>query len=101
MALSSVSVVSNSLLLKRWKPTEVLQIVNRRREWKPQHQNRRHDLRRLCQKCHNVLTALPGMQKAEVDLGSATATVIFDPARLDRVKISSAIEEAGYEATSP
>jgi copper chaperone len=46
----------------------------------------------------NILTALPGMEKAEVDLAKATATVTFDPAKLDRDAITDAIVSAGYEA---
>ncbi len=45
-----------------------------------------------------VLSALPGVEKAEVDLARATATVRFDPAQLNREKIVTAIENAGYEA---
>ena len=46
----------------------------------------------------NILTALPGMEKAEVDLAKAMATVTFDPAKLDRNAITDAVESAGYEA---
>ncbi len=45
-----------------------------------------------------VLQALPGVQKAEVDLDKAQATVAYDPARLGRPQIAEAIESAGYEA---
>ncbi len=45
-----------------------------------------------------VLSALPGVDKAEVDLDKAMATVSFDPAKLNREKIAAAIEDAGYEA---
>jgi copper chaperone len=46
-----------------------------------------------------VLTALPGMQNADVDLSRSQATVTFDPATLSRAQIVSAIEDAGYDAS--
>ncbi|HEX9390982.1 MAG TPA: heavy-metal-associated domain-containing protein [Usitatibacteraceae bacterium] len=46
-----------------------------------------------------VLSALPGMEKTEVDLDKAMATVTFDPTKLDRAAIAEAIESAGYDAT--
>ena len=46
-----------------------------------------------------VLSALPGMQTADVDLAKAMATVTFDPAKLDRAAIAEAIENAGFDAT--
>ncbi len=45
-----------------------------------------------------MLSALPCVEKAGVDLAKATATVGFDPAQLNREKIATAIENAGYEA---
>lgn len=45
-----------------------------------------------------ILNGLPGMQKAEVDLARANATVSFDPAQLNRDAITDAIVSAGYEA---
>lgn len=45
-----------------------------------------------------VLSALPGMQTAEVDLAKAMAMVTFDPAKLNRSAIAEAIENAGFDA---
>lgn len=45
-----------------------------------------------------VLSALPGIERAEVNLDQATATITFDPARLYLDAIADAVEAAGYEA---
>lgn len=47
----------------------------------------------------NVLTALPGVTKAEVSLEKANAVVTYDPGQvgLDQLKLS--VEEAGFEVT--
>lgn len=45
-----------------------------------------------------VLAALPGMESADVDLATASAKVVFDPAKLDREKIAAAINRAGFDA---
>ncbi|ALC15967.1 copper-translocating P-type ATPase [Desulfuromonas soudanensis] len=42
------------------------------------------------------LRSLPGMGAATVNFAEETATVVFDPQRLDRQEIFSAVEEAGY-----
>lgn len=47
---------------------------------------------------NRVLSALPGMQTADVDLAKAMATVTFDPMKLDRAAIAKAIENAGFDA---
>jgi len=46
----------------------------------------------------NVLRALPGVEKAEVDLDKAAATVTFDAAKLTRANMVDAVESAGYDA---
>jgi Cu+-exporting ATPase len=40
---------------------------------------------------------LDGVDRVKVDLGSATASVAFDPARISLAAIADAIERAGYE----
>lgn len=45
-----------------------------------------------------VLTALPGVEGAEVSLEQATATVRFDPARIEVSALRHAIEEAGFDS---
>jgi Cu+-exporting ATPase len=42
------------------------------------------------------LRSLPGMGAATVNFAEETATVVFDPQRLDRQEIFSAVEDAGY-----
>ena len=44
----------------------------------------------------NVLTALPGVQSAEVTLTPGQARVVVDPARLDRAALVQAIVDAGF-----
>ena len=46
----------------------------------------------------NVLRALPGVDKAEVDLDKGAATVTFDAAKLNRANMVDAVESAGYDA---
>jgi copper chaperone len=45
---------------------------------------------------HTVLTALPGVQSAEVSLTPGQARVIYDPAQIDRTAMVQAIVEAGF-----
>ena len=55
-----------------------------------------------CMGCVNsvtrVLTALPGVSKAEVSKEAASASVTYDPARVQPEQLKKAIREAGYEA---
>lgn len=46
-----------------------------------------------------VLTALPGVAKAEVQLSPGQATVEFDPARVTHAELCAAIDDAGFEAS--
>ena len=46
----------------------------------------------------NVLTALPGVAKAEVTLQPGEAKVEFDPAQVSRTTMMQAIVDAGFEA---
>ena len=45
-----------------------------------------------------TLRKLDGVETATVDLGTDSATVTFDPARISLATIAEAIERAGYEA---
>jgi copper chaperone len=44
----------------------------------------------------NVLTALPGVQSAEVSLTPGQARVVFDPARVERAAMVQAVVDAGF-----
>ena len=43
-----------------------------------------------------VLTALPGVQTAEVTLNPGQARVVFDATRIDRAALVQAIVDAGF-----
>jgi copper chaperone len=45
----------------------------------------------------NVLKALAGVQKADVSLEGATATVVYDPDKVDVAQLKRSIVDAGYE----
>lgn len=45
-----------------------------------------------------VLKALAGVDDAEVSLEQATATVRFDPAKVDIAGLRQAIENAGFDS---
>ena len=47
----------------------------------------------------NVLSTLPGMVTAEVDLAKASATITYDPTKLSMDAVTDAVEAAGYEAS--
>ncbi|MDO8959214.1 MAG: heavy-metal-associated domain-containing protein [Rhodocyclaceae bacterium] len=46
-----------------------------------------------------VLTELPGVAKADVQLSPGQAVVEFDPARVTRAALCAAIDDAGFEAS--
>jgi copper chaperone len=46
-----------------------------------------------------VLTELPGVVKAEVQLSPGEARVEFDPARVTREAMKQAVDDAGFEAS--
>lgn len=46
-----------------------------------------------------VLTELPGVAQAEVQLTPGQATVKFDPAQVSRAALCAAIDDAGFEAS--
>jgi copper chaperone len=43
-----------------------------------------------------VLTALPGVQSADVTLTPGQARVTYDPARVDRAAMAQAVVDAGF-----
>ena len=43
-----------------------------------------------------VLTALPGVQSAEVTLSPGQAHVTFDPSKLERAALVQAVVDAGF-----
>lgn len=45
---------------------------------------------------HKVLTALPGVQSADVTLTPGQARVVFDPALADRAVMVKAVIDAGF-----
>ena len=45
---------------------------------------------------HKVLTALPGVQSAEVTLTPGQARVVYDAARVDRAALVQAVVTAGF-----
>ena len=55
-----------------------------------------------CQGCvrniTGVLTALAGVEAAEVSLEVGSASVSFDPQRVSRADLVTAIEDAGFDA---
>ena len=54
-----------------------------------------------CQGCvknvTGVLQALPGVERVEVSLEAARATVVFDPAKVGKAQFKDAIEGAGFD----
>ena len=55
-----------------------------------------------CQGCvksvTRMLSALPGVQKADVSLAQANAKVTYDPSKVDVGAMREALERAGYKA---
>lgn len=54
-----------------------------------------------CQSCEmlltDVLTEMPGVEKAQVSLKEAKATVEYDPTLVDEKDLRKAIEAEGYK----
>ena len=44
-----------------------------------------------------VLQAVPGVERATLDLDRGSAEVVFDPARTGIAALKLAVEDAGYE----
>lgn len=109
MSLSSVSVVTNALRLRFFKPErdepekERIPISTT----KPQRSLRMNKKIRIegmsCDHCkaavEKALRNLPGVSGAEVDLAAKTAAVEFDGDLVDDSKLAFAVTEAGYEVT--
>ena len=55
-----------------------------------------------CQGCVNsvtrTLSGVPGVEKVQVSLADARATVTYDPAKVGPAELRRAVENAGYEA---
>jgi len=45
-----------------------------------------------------MLSGVPGVQKVDVSLAEARATVTYDPARANVTAMKKAVERAGYKA---
>jgi copper chaperone len=45
-----------------------------------------------------MLSGVPGVDKVEVSLAQARATVTYDPAKSDVAQFKRAVERAGYKA---
>jgi Cu+-exporting ATPase len=95
MSLSSVSVLTNALRLKRFRPFET--------------RNRRHTMKKTlsvegmtCGHCvnhvKNALIEVSGVESAEVDLGKKSAVVVGNA--LDDAALKAAVAEAGYEVVA-
>src|SRR5438034_663160 len=52
-------------------------------------------------KVERALTATAGVESASVNLATEQATVAFDPARTDLVRLRAAVAAAGYELAEP
>ena len=48
---------------------------------------------------HKVLTAMPGVQSAEVTLNPGQALVVYDPARVAPAALVQTIVDAGFGVT--
>ncbi|UCV10719.1 heavy-metal-associated domain-containing protein [Dechloromonas denitrificans] len=55
-----------------------------------------------CQGCvkniNQLLLAMPGVNSADVSLEAGEAKVVFDPAKIQRLALLEAIEDAGFDA---
>ena len=55
-----------------------------------------------CQGCvkniNQLLLAMPGVNSADVSLEAGEAKVAFDPAKIQRLALLEAIEDAGFDA---
>lgn len=122
MAFSSVSVVTNSLSLKRYDPSQNRLPITDTKDWvgqewvyasKPQSWNNtknggnKMESKVLnvegmsCNHCVNsvkqAVSSLNGVNKVDVDLAGKKVTVEYDSAKVQLDKIKDSIEEAGYQ----
>lgn len=118
MSMSSVSVVSNALRLRRWRPvlSGAMDNENQRMEPKlmnlaiektaaetPKYEYKIYISGMMCQHCvkavTGMITGLPGVIDCKVDLEKGTADV-QSSAPIDEAKLKSLIEEDGYKLES-
>ena len=106
MAFSSVSVVSNALRLRRFKPDK----ISRRKASYPQkHEKERPVMTTIilnvegmsCAHCENrvkkAVAALKGVAGVEVSLAEKKVTVELDSSAVTERQLKEAIEEQGYD----
>ncbi|MCP4176747.1 MAG: heavy metal translocating P-type ATPase [bacterium] len=105
MAFSSVSVVTNSLSLKRYKTKQYLfnKVNNKEEKGKMSNKAAVFTINGMsCGHCvssiEKVLNSADGIVEAKVDLASKTASVKFESDKIDLNKIKELVVEAGYEA---
>jgi Cu+-exporting ATPase len=102
MAFSSVSVVTNSLSLKRFNPIKKnLKILNESREEKVQVKNLTLNVDGMsCGHCENAVKQavgnIEGVTNIEVSLAKKTVDVEFDFTKVSVDEIKDAIENQGY-----
>jgi Cu+-exporting ATPase len=120
MSLSSVSVLTNALRLKRFKPLSigtrsprpstdsepiVLTVPQSKENTMAQLTETTIDVSGMsCQHCVNAVTkattGLDGVEKTEVDLAAGKATVTYDPDAVSLDAIKAAIVEEGFEVAA-
>ncbi len=101
MAFSSVSVVSNALRLRRFKPDKFIGSSKYEKE-RPVMEKIVLDVEGMsCQHCVNrvqkAVSALPGVAGVKVSLDEKKVTVELDPTAVTERQIKEAIEEQGYD----
>ncbi len=114
MSLSSVSVLTNALRLKRFKP-----LAAKAGAVPPAFQPKQARISKeettvekttlnvegmSCQHCVKTITkavgALPGVQDVSVDLSAKTVAVSYDPAKIPLDRIKAEIVDQGYEVVA-
>ena len=115
MAASSVSVVRNALLLKRWRaaahrsPTQVANTFDCRRRQggktmsaivRKEFTVERHALRGCVKSVTRAVSQVSGVRGVDVSLEKNAASVEYDAAAVAPAAIVAAIETAGFEASA-
>jgi P-type Cu+ transporter len=105
MAFSSVSVVTNSLSLKRYKTKKYIfnKIKNIEESSNMSEQTAVFTVNGMsCGHCvdsvEKTLNSTDGISEAKVDLSSKIATVKFDSKKIDIEQVKAVVIDAGYEA---
>ncbi len=110
MSLSSVSVVSNALRLRRWKPgRRVVKAETERPANEAEHREKEFAMEKtlkiegmMCMHCvshvKKALEGVPGAESVDVDLEAGAATVRVSAAATDDI-LTAAVVDAGYEVT--